>query len=65
LFDIENVCINIPTVELENTIKDILNNPYIREEEKKDLLTLINTVLKQNYLQFNNQFYKQNEALAM
>jgi hypothetical protein len=35
------------------------------ETRKKELLTLINTILEQNYLQFNNQFFKQKEGIAM
>jgi coproporphyrinogen III oxidase-like Fe-S oxidoreductase len=26
---------------------------------------MLNTVLEQNYIQFNNQYYKQNDCLAM
>jgi hypothetical protein len=37
----------------------------MREEEKKELLTIINTTFGQNYLQFNSQFFKQNEGQAM
>jgi hypothetical protein len=33
--------------------KDVLNNDnYKREEEEEELITLINTILKQNYLNF-------------
>jgi hypothetical protein len=50
----------------KNIIKDILNNDnYKREEKKTELLTLINTIHEQKYLQFNHQFFKQNEGLAM
>jgi hypothetical protein len=58
--------INIPVVEVKSIIKEILNNynetPTI---EKQELETLLNTVLEYNYMQFNDQLYKQNKGLAM
>jgi hypothetical protein len=40
-------------------------NNCMRDEENKELLTIINIILDQNYLQLNNQFFKQNEGQAM
>jgi hypothetical protein len=33
--------------------------------EKNGLISLINMILEQNYFHFDNQFFKQNEGLAM
>jgi hypothetical protein len=39
LFDIENMYTNLPTMELKNIIKNILNNDhYTNKEEKEELL---------------------------
>jgi hypothetical protein len=35
-----------------------------KEKEKLKLGTQLNTILQQNYLQFNGQFYKEKEGLA-
>jgi hypothetical protein len=52
--------INIQTSEVKNIVTGILNNNYqITEEEKKDIS------IEHNYLQFNDQYYKQEEGLAM
>jgi hypothetical protein len=57
---------NIPTSELKSITTNILNNDhYTSKEEKEELLYILDMILKQNYLQFNNQFYKQNEGLTM
>ncbi|PNF14555.1 hypothetical protein B7P43_G14956 [Cryptotermes secundus] len=54
IFDIENVFINIPLIEVEN-IKEIPNNDnHTLEKEKQELVTLLNIILEQNYLQFND-----------
>jgi hypothetical protein len=63
--NIENRCTNIPTTEVKSIIKEILDNGNITSEHKKhELRTLLNTI-EQNHLQFNNQFYKQDEDLAI
>jgi hypothetical protein len=33
--------------------------------EKQELVMLLNTILDHKYMQFNDQFYKQNDGLAM
>jgi hypothetical protein len=57
---------NIPTYELKHIITNILNNDhYTSKEGKEELLDILDMILEQNYLQHNNEFYKQNEGLAM
>jgi hypothetical protein len=51
---------NIPTLELKNIIKNIIDqNHNMSNAEKDELLNLLNLILEQNYFQFKNQFYKQ------
>jgi hypothetical protein len=38
---------------------------HTSEQKKHELVVLLNTILEQNYSQFNNQFYKKEEGLAM
>jgi hypothetical protein len=53
-------------MELKNIIKNILNNNhYTSKEEKEELLYILDMILEQKYLQFNNQFFKQNEGLTI
>jgi hypothetical protein len=33
--------------------------------EKQELEILLNTILERNYMQYNDQFYKQNDGLSM
>jgi hypothetical protein len=64
--EIENVYTNIPVTEVKHEMKEILNNNnHTPEKEKQELITLLNIILKQNCLQFSDQFYKQNEGLGM
>jgi hypothetical protein len=57
---------NIPISEIRYIRSKILNNdnetPTI---EKQELEILLNTIFEHNYMQFNDQFYSQNEGLAM
>jgi hypothetical protein len=65
-FDIENMYTNIPTSELKNVIKNIVDqNHNMSNIENDELLNLLNFILEQNYFQFKNKFYKQNDGLAM
>jgi hypothetical protein len=57
---------NIPIMEVTNIIKDVLDRDYYTKQDNKyELLNLTNTILEQNYIQFNNHFYKQHDGLAM
>jgi RNase adaptor protein for sRNA GlmZ degradation len=56
---------NIPTTEVKNIISDLLNKNNKNEEEKKEILNLLDIVLEQNYLCTNEQYYTQNKGLAM
>jgi hypothetical protein len=54
---------NITLAEVTNIIKNIPNNiNQIPIKEKRELITMLNTVLELNYTQFNNQYCKQYEG---
>jgi hypothetical protein len=53
-------------MEVKNIIKYILDRDYhTKQEDKYELLNLTNTILEENYIQFNDHFYKQHDGLAM
>jgi hypothetical protein len=57
---------NTPRAEVINIIEDTLkNNTQTPTHIKQELITPLKATLEQNYLQFNNKFYKQNDGLAM
>jgi hypothetical protein len=54
-FYIENMYTNIPTPELKDIIKDIIDqNCSMGNVEKDELLNSLNLILEQNYFQFKN-----------
>jgi hypothetical protein len=56
---------NIPRDEVINIIEDTLKNNTRTPRPYKTRTTLLKATLEQNYLQFNNEFYKQNDGLAV
>jgi hypothetical protein len=57
---------NSPKRQLTNIIKNILHiNNNTPEKQKRELITLINTFINHNCLQLNNEYYKQEDGLAM
>jgi hypothetical protein len=64
-FDIKNMYTNIPLNELTNIIHTTLTRNNIPNDYKKEIMTLVNVTLQQNYFQHNDELYTQNEGLAM
>jgi hypothetical protein len=64
-FDLSNMYTNIPTQEIFNIITLICKQNQIDENRTKNLLTITETILQQNYFQFQGTVYTQNEGLAM
>jgi hypothetical protein len=65
-FNIENMYINIPKSDVISIINNILKtNPEIAETKQKEIIHILKTVTEQNYFQFDQQYYKQPEGLAM
>jgi hypothetical protein len=57
---------SIPNIEVKNIIKDILDRAYYTKQEViHELLNITNTILEINYIQFNDDFYKQQDGLSM
>jgi hypothetical protein len=48
-----------PQKEVINIINSILHNNSTSDEQKQELLILVNTIINQNYLQHNNHQYEQ------
>jgi hypothetical protein len=64
-FDISNMYTNIPTLEVQHIIADILNHNVSDPLEKQEYLQIYETLINQNYFTHNGKFYKQKEGLAM
>jgi hypothetical protein len=64
-FNITNMYTNIPQNELLQIIRNTLEHNNTPENQKEELITLVKTILNQNYMQHMDQQYKQNEGLAM
>jgi len=64
-FDIKDMYTNIPTKTLPQILKLACNQTQTPKKLQHELITLLRTVLKQNYFQYKQQIYKQNTGLAM
>jgi hypothetical protein len=56
---------NIPKIGIINIINTILENSGIETNIQKEIIHILRTVIEQNYLQFNQEYYKQTSRLAM
>jgi hypothetical protein len=56
---------NIPTKGVTTIIQTILNNQNTQQNTIKEIENITHTILSQNYFKFNNDYYKQEEGLAM
>jgi hypothetical protein len=65
-FDIENMYTNISNIDTINIISNIFKtNSEIKESSQKERIHILKTVTERNYFQFDQQYYKQTEGLAM
>jgi hypothetical protein len=56
----------IPKYNTINIITNVLKgNTQINENIEKETLYITQTIMEQNYFQFNQQYYKQIDRLAM
>jgi hypothetical protein len=63
-FDITNMYTNIPKIWF--IIKNILeNNNEIGKNIQKETIHILETIIEQNYFQFDQEHYKQTDGLAM
>jgi hypothetical protein len=57
---------NIPVSDLPNIIRDIITrNNATTKGECTEILNLLELIIDRNYIQHNDQYYKQTEGLAM
>ena len=64
-FDIKILYTNIPNKETLETIKTHLIEKKLEKEYTTQLIKIIETIMNQNYFQFNNKLYKQKEGIRM
>jgi hypothetical protein len=64
-FDITKMYTNIPINETKHIVSEVLNDNETPTDEKQELVILLNIIFEHNYMQFNDQFYKHDEGLAM
>jgi hypothetical protein len=63
LFDIKDMCTNIPQQDTTHIIHNMLSKD--KENLADDIHNMLRIILQQNYFQFDNQYYKQNIGLTM
>jgi hypothetical protein len=58
-FDVEDMYTNIPIHEVQNIVRNIINENYnISQPIKREIKNLLNTILEQNYIEHNGKWYK-------
>jgi hypothetical protein len=57
---------NIPRKEIINITDNVLENKVeIEASTRKEIIFIMGIIMKQNYFQFDQQYYEQTEGLAM
>ena len=64
-FDIENMYTNIPKIGIKDIINKTLENLGTETNIQKETMIMLNTIMEQNYFQFEQENYKQVDGLAM
>ena len=64
-FDIKDLYVNIPITETINIMKTRLTKNNIDNETATQATILLDTILRQNYLQFNDKFFQPHKGVAM
>jgi len=63
--DIKDLYNDLPTQGITQAIKFWLHNRSHNIEENKQIVTLLTTIMEQNYFQYNDSFYKPHKGVAM
>ena len=63
--DIKDLYVNLPIQGIINAIKHWLNINGNDKETIKQLIQIIQSIMEQNYFQYNNKFYQPKEGIAM
>jgi hypothetical protein len=57
---------NTPKLEIIDIINNIMeNDPEITKTTQEEIINILKSVMEQNYFQFNEQYYRQTEGLAV
>jgi hypothetical protein len=65
-FDIRNVYTNISKNNIMNIINNILQNGHeIEDKVQTEIMHILKTVIDHNYFQFDLEYYKQSDRMAM
>ena len=64
-FDLKNLYTNIPIKETLEIIKTHLIEKKLEMEYTTQLIKIIETIMNQNYFQFNNKLHEQKEGIPM
>jgi hypothetical protein len=64
-FDISNMYTNIPTEALPSIMQNIMEASLVNTDHIRHVISLIKTVLRQNYFQHEKEIFLQTEGLAM
>jgi len=64
-FDISSMYSNIPTGELMTILNELCNANDVVDKTTQEILRITQTLVNQNYFQFQGTIYVQNEGLAM
>ena len=63
--DIKDLYTNLPKTGIINATKFWLHSTSHNMEGNKQIITLIKTIMEQNYFQHNENFYKPKKGVAM
>ena len=63
--DVKDLYVNLPTQGVLHAAKFWLQRSLNNGDMNKQILILLNTVMEQNYFQYNNQFYNSHKGIAM
>jgi hypothetical protein len=64
-FDIKDLYVKLPIQDIINATKFWLHKHHIQPTIIQQTILLIETVLTQNYFQYNNLYYKPHTGIAM
>ena len=65
-FDIKDLYVNLPIPGIMRTIRFWLNKQNNHNNQMKEqMLTVLDTIIKQNYFHYEDQIYQQEEGKAM
>jgi len=63
--DINDLYTNLPTKGIIEATKHWLGQSTVSKEEKEQIIPILETILQQNYFQYNNLYYIPTKGVAM